>query len=579
MSLSFSRRAFLKSGSLGAIGLSCLSADALWGQSQPYGHEPMFYFDAFTRIGPEKVIHPANRWRLEDLQKDMAHCSISAALVSYTLSSNYDLHYSNLELSRMLRPYPGLYAIWNVMPHHSGEYPPVGELERQVTEHGVRAFSISPVSNSWDWKSAASRALFDWIGQKGILVITRASELGGWHDVDEFLKMYPKVSLLLTGSSYGEQRFVIPLLDQYKNLHIIFDTFQINEGLEYFVGKGLENQLLFGSTAPAMSVGAHRTFVDLARIPLAAKQKIAGGNLVRLLRVKDRPRTVENKQEDALMAAVRRGMPPPVPVVDMHMLDAGVYGVGRHFRMYNGDPKGVFEAVTKVGYQGGGLMSWNGIQSFVSEAGNETTRKALDLSPGGFWGLATFDPTHYSQEEMGAQIRKVYADPRFIGMKPYPFFGVEYHDKSYDIWWQYGNQHGFYALVHTSGGDLREVDALAPKYPNVRWVIAHTGSSYRMADMAIAMAKKYPNVFIEITYTSVTGGIIEYLVNGAGADRVVYGSDLPMRDPRQQMGWVIFADVPQQAKERILAGNAANIIRPCLSRLPVANRPKFLRNG
>src|SRR5690606_9076953 len=114
----------------------------------------------------------------------------------------------------------------------------------------------------------------------------------------------------------------------------------INEGLEYFVGKGLENQLLFGSNAPAMSVGAHRTYVDLARIDPAVKQKIAGGNLMRLLRLKDRPRQIDNTREDALMAAVRRGMPPPTPIIDMHMhmLDEGVQGVGRHFRMYKGDP-------------------------------------------------------------------------------------------------------------------------------------------------------------------------------------------------------------------------------------------------
>lgn len=578
MSVQFSRRDFLRAGSLSLMAAGYPGSGSLFPDNEP-SDETLYFFDCYTKIGPDKVIHPANRWKLDELMKEMDYCSVSAALVAYTLSANYDLHHSNLELSRMLAPYPNLFPIWNVMPHTGGEYPAPRELTGLVKENNVRAFSIMPVSNSWDWKSYASKELFDWISSNRMLVITQAAELGSWSDVDAFLQKYPEVPLLLNRITYGEQRFIIPLLERYKNLHICFDTFQINEGLEYFTGKGLEDQLLFGSSAPAMSQGAHRTYVDLARIKREAREKIAGGNLKRLLRLEKLPPKKENRSEDALMAAVRRGTAPPTPIVDMHMhiLDTGVFGVGRHYRMQNGDPKGVFEAVRHIGYQGGGIMSWNGIQSYVSEAGNKTTRNALDLSPGGFWGLATFDPSHYTQSEIEQQIREVYTDRRFIGMKPYPFFGIEYHDKRYDPWWEYGNRNRFYALIHHSRSDLQEVDSLARRYPDVRWVVAHTGSSYKVADLAIEMMKKYPNVFAEITFTAVTGGIIEYMAKEVGAERIVYGSDLPMRDPRQQLGWVVFSDLPKAAKEKILAYNAVEIIKPCMQRLPETSVPRFLK--
>jgi predicted TIM-barrel fold metal-dependent hydrolase len=577
----FSRRDFLKSGLVGVLGAD-YAFDGMREQFASFNNnETLYFFDCYTKIGPDKVIHPANRWRLEELVTEMDYCSISAALVAYTLSSTYDPHHSNLELSRMLAPYPNLYAIWNVMPHASGEFPDPRKLDQLVKEHNVRALSIQPLSNSWDWRTHASKELFDWISASKMLVSVQASELGRWSDVEEFLTRFPEVPLLLNRISYGEQRFVIPLLDKYKNLHVCFDTFQINEGIEYFVEKGLEDQLLFGSSAPAMSVGAHRTFVDLSRVSLPVKRKIAGGNLKRLLKLESLPPQKHNKEEDYLMKSIRQGTPPPTPILDMHMhiLDTGVFGVGRHYRMRNGDPKGVFEAVRTIGYQGGGIMSWNGIQSYVSTAGNETTKNALDLSPGGFWGLGTFDPSHYSQSEIQEQIQRVYADKRFIGMKPYPFFGIEYHDKRFDIWWEFGNENQLYALIHHSRSDLKEVDTLAARYPNIRWVIAHTGSNYHTADMAIEMMKKHSNVFAEITFTSVTGGIIERMVNEVGDNRVVYGSDLPMRDPRQQLGWVVFANLPVRAKEKILAYNGAEIIRPCLKRLPDFSVPAFLKKG
>jgi len=80
------------------------------------------------------------------------------------------------------------------------------------------------------------------------------------------------------------------------------------------------------------------------------------------------------------------------------------------------------------------------------------------------------------------------------------------------------------------------------------------------ADMAIASILEHPNVYAEITLTPVTFGIIDYLAKNAGADRIVYGSDLPMRDPRQQLGWVVFSRLSQRAKERILWRNAWNIM-------------------
>ena len=85
--------------------------------------------------------------------------------------------------------------------------------------------------------------------------------------------------------------------------------------------------------------------------------------------------------------------------------------------------------------------------------------------------------------------------------------------------------------------------------------------------------KKHPNVYAEITLTPVTAGIIEYLVKNAGADRVLYGSDLPMRDPRQQLGWVVYSRLPVAVKKKILAQNALQMLAPCLQRLPDYNRP------
>ena len=516
-----SRRQFIKRNTVTMLGTAVLSgaSTSVLGNAFEFlsqDKKDILFFDAFTRIGPRKYKHPAEKWLLEDLVKALNYCSVSGAMVSSTLSVSYDAMYSNLELTKALKSHSNLFPIWNVLPHHT----------------------------------------------------------------NEFLDRYKSIPLLVSGISWGEQRYAIPLLIGHPNFHISFDRFQINQGLEFLYKKGHIDQLIYATDAPTMSVGAHRTYIDYADIPEDAKAKIAGGNLIRLLKGLRPPVIHTNKEEDVLMTAVRNGRPLPVPVIDMHMhmLHEGLNGAGgTGYHMENGGPKGIFSMMERLGVVGGGFMSWNGVVSNDSVQGNKLVKEALDVSPKGYWGLVTFSPTHYTQEELSVMIPEVYADKRIIGMKPYHFYGMEYHNPAYDIWWEYGNKNGLYALIHASRSDLLEVDKLAEKYQNVRWVIAHAGGSYQMADMAIAVMKKHKNVFAEITLTPVPLGVIEYMVAALGDDRLLYGSDLPMRDPRQQLGWVVFANLPLESKKKILGQNAYKVVEPCLKNMPEHNIPASFR--
>lgn len=575
-----SRRDFIKKNATAGLGL------ALSGQLIPLPgsasssesiSEHTLYFDGYTRIGPRKYKHPEERWSLQHLRDEMQHCSISGALVASTLSVNYDAMFSNLELSEQIKDYRNLFAIWNVMPHQTGEFPDPVELGKQMKAHNVRAVSLFPYTNAWDWKANTSDELLSWLSKNKILTIVSAAEFGGMSPFNEFLTKYPSLPVFLINANWSDQRYVLPMVAKHRNLHVGFDNFQINEGIEHFYKKGYIDQAIFGSNTPAMSAGAHRAYIDYADVPKDARAKVAGGNLIRLLHGLRPPELKNNPNDDILMMAIKNGSPIPVPLIDMHMhmLNEGLNGAGWGYRMENGGPDEVFKLLKRLGYKGGGIMSWNGVVSHDAVGGNISAKKSLDMAPEGYWGLANFDPTHYSQEELKILIPKMYEDKRFIGMKPYHYYGVQYHHPSYDVWWQYGNERKFYGLLHNSRSDLLEAESLAKKYPDVRWIIAHAGGSYNMADMAIAAMKKFPNIYAEITLTPVHLGIVEYLVAGAGEDRILYGSDLPMRDPRQQLGWVVFSRLPLAVKKKILAENALKVIEPCLNRLPAYNRPNI----
>jgi hypothetical protein len=66
---------------------------------------------------------------------------------------------------------------------------------------------------------------------------------------------------------------------------------------------------------------------------------------------------------------------------------------------------------------------------------------------------------------------------------------------------------------------------------------------------------------------------VDSLGGNATIRRVPHGSDLAVRDPRHQLGWVLFSRLPAAAKARMLGQNALRVLAPCLERQPAVNRP------
>ena len=56
-------------------------------------------------------------------------------------------------------------------------------------------------------------------------------------------------------------------------------------------------------------------------------------------------------------------------------------------------------------------------------------------------------------------------------------------------------------------------------------------------------------------------GMVEYAAERLGAERVLFGSDMPGSDCYHNLGKVTGADLSEEAKAMILCGNAERILR------------------
>ena len=526
------------------------------------------YFDCLCETGPIENKDPAAPWTTEDILACMDWCEIDGALLGHTMSRREDPMTARSILADEIAKAPDrLFPIWSAMPNDAGDTEDPTDLIGAMRAADVRAIKLFPASHGFPTDISVIGPLLESLRDAGAPVFLDATEFGGdadrpFHAFHEIASNFPTLILVAQRFGWGQQRVALALLDRHENIHIEFSKFQCNRGLEVCARRYGAERLLFGSGLPAMSAGAARAYIDYADISDEARQLIAGGNLSRLLGgVRPAPfAPPPEADEDKLRAAVRLGLPvEDSPVLDAHchVLPEGSNSAGRVV-MYRGDAKGLIEIADRMGTRTTAMMSWSGPIGGDMPRGNETVRRAMSDFPDKVVGVAYFNCTHYSPAELLAELRLRFDEQGFLGVKPYRNVGAPYDDPLWAPVWDFANDRGLYALLHIGGFDM--VRRMADRYPDMVFLLAHSGASWERARAVAQVMNEKPNVWAEVTLTPVTNGAIEYLATEGDENRVVYGTDAPMRDPRPQFGWVAWARLPEATRRKILGENFVRLI-------------------
>ena len=528
----------------------------------------MLYFDCHAKIGQRPMKHKRTRWSTEHLLEDMELAEISGALVSHGVAHSYDPVYGNARLDCEVQKAPDkLFALWCLLPLGSPDFFRDGDaLLGAMQQADVRAVRLVPGNYSLHREMMGQT--FEVLQEAQIPTLLEAGWVSGgdlfafFHDL---LGRYPRLPVLLTDAVWSQQRHVHRLMQLHPNLHIEFSAYQINRGIERYVEDFGDERLLFGTGGTEKSPGAARSYIDYAQISAAAKRRIAGENLRRLLKGQGPAEEAPvQRAGDICVADARAGRPQSVYVADAHahVLHEGGEGAGANYIMYRGDAEGMLEVNGWCGIEQIAMMSWSGPVCTDAHDGNEIVWRAMQRRGEEIVGVAVIDPTHMDTTEIEAEIELRHRRQGFVGLKPYVRMNLSYEDEAFMPWWEFGNEHCLYALMHTSGhtGGVAGIGRLAERFPQVSWLIAHSGGSYAFAEEVAACIGEHANVYAELTLTAVTNRVVEFLVEATDDEHVLFGTDAPMRDPRQQLGWVVWADLPVASKEKILGENFQRIL-------------------
>jgi len=106
-----------------------------------------------------------------------------------------------------------------------------------------------------------------------------------------------------------------------------------------------------------------------------------------------------------------------------------------------------------------------------------------------------------------------------------------------------------------------DVVELAKRHPDAQIICGHTGGNW---ELGIRIIRDSKNVYAGIAGSDPTAGFVEMAVRELGADRVIYGSDVGGRCFASQVAKVLGAEIPDDAKAKILGGNLRRLLAPVL---------------
>jgi hypothetical protein len=248
------------------------------------------------------------------------------------------------------------------------------------------------------------------------------------------------------------------------------------------------------------------------------------------------------------------------PLIGDRVIDAHAHlGICPAIHAAYGDAKGLLASMDRIGIETTCLSTFQALSGDYRR-GNDLAAEVQWRYPGRFLGYGVINPNYPGAIER--EVARCLDDLHLLGIKlhptehAYPPDGPAYHR----VYTMMQVRRGL-VLSHTFG-DPGTLERIAAGYPDVTFIVAHVAATYepKLAEALAVVMNACPNVYLDTCLSRVYYGDVERWVEAVGADRLLFGSDVPFNDNAHQIGRVTHAHIPEVEKRVILGGNMASLI-------------------
>ncbi len=508
----------------------------------------MMIFD--VNIGLGRIAGSRGRYFREtgELLTAMDRFGISRALVYSMLARETDCEKGNSQLLQDIAGSTRLSPCWVAVPGRKKPETLIAEMNRQ----DIRVLRLFPQSGHFSIRPWCIRPLAERLEQNRKLLLIDFESLSwgndgtDWEGVYRLCKEFPKLSVIVCGVTIAGPANYGYLINECKNLHIEISQLSNPGEIKELVESGHGKQVLFGSALPVRHPGSVISMLQKASISPQDRQDILAGNIVELLQL---PLT---------------DFPVDQPVISQFetIIDTHVHlGGWNHSVAGSGEPDAVLREMDRCGITSSILTSlWSCYGDVVS--GNQAVAETCGNYPGRFYGYLTLDPK--DSEEVRREIKTYDSNPSMVGIKLHcGTHGYNLGEMACRRILEYADAKEIAVLVH---GSFMPQDwvGICEKYPNAKFIVAHLGGCGPDMLAAVDLARacrKLGNLYFDLAASRAFYGFLNDLIELAGADRILFGSDHPIFDFGYELGQILYSDITVDDKARILYKNAHSVFK------------------
>lgn len=524
------------------------------------------YVDVNSSLGREQARHERIPYDLGSLINDMKYYRIQSSLIYSNAAKDYSFVKGNKEIIECIKKSNRLYGVAVIVPGLDVELREGFAYLDALVENGIKAFKFYPKSFKHEFNPDVLEYAAEYMSSMKIPLLIDAEE-AEWRDIRYVLQTFDQLQIVLCNTYWHENRFLFPLMEKYGNLFFDINSNQANDILDICKKHFGTDRILFGSDYPHKVTGGVKALIEYSGLSENEKDEISCKNAAKLFNINE---IFEYSDEECRLDELALKADCGERMDNVLVIDAHTHLVNKDdqtissVRMLNGDEDYIVKKMDRLGIDKIFICPWEGLST------DGTSANATSLEVKGKYGdltevYAMCNPNY--KEDLDAVVDVFHEKHRFKGLKPF------YINQNYDMldrklykWFSYGNRNKLIMLVHASNTWIADkIEILSENYPDMIFLMSHSGASYEVANKNISLAKKRKNVYLEITYTTMTNGIIEYMVEQVGADRVIFGTDMPMRDPAPQLAWVCYSKITVSEKKKILGENILGLLNRCYS--------------
>jgi hypothetical protein len=193
------------------------------------------------------------------------------------------------------------------------------------------------------------------------------------------------------------------------------------------------------------------------------------------------------------------------------------------------------------------------IDNATYKEANEEVARICQRYPGKFIGFARHD----AQTESGQIHAMLFHEIHELGLR-----GLKLHTQPNTEILDAAKELGI-PILYDSNEHVELFEEFLPSYPTINFIIPHLGSD-QSANwpghlMAIALAKRYPNVHLD-TAAVVMTQYLEKAAKELPAEQILFGSDEPEIDCRLEIFKIRVLNLPKEKEDLILGGNILRLL-------------------